>query len=160
MAEPAHVPPILVIGTGNLRRGDDAVGLVVARGLRTRLAHGATLIEFRGDGAALLELWRGARAVILVDAAATDGHVGAIARFDATAGLLPLSLHASSTHAFGAGEAIELARALGALPPTVLVYAITGQRFTFGAGLSPAVKAAARLVIEEVAHAVRDLGAP
>ena len=54
-----------------------------------------------------------------------------------------------------AGEAIELARALGELPPNFLVYAITGQRFTLGAGLSPAVKAAAGLMIEAIACQVR-----
>jgi Ni,Fe-hydrogenase maturation factor len=43
--------PILVIGVGNAFRGDDAVGLIVARRLRRSGAKGLTVIEESG--------WRG-----------------------------------------------------------------------------------------------------
>jgi hydrogenase maturation protease len=159
VAEPARGQRVLVVGCGNPIRGDDRVGLVIARVLRLRLPPHVAVIAHCGDGTALLEMWQGARAVILIDAAHSDGDPGRVLRFDAAAGPLPVSLRAPSTHAFGAGEAIELARALGELPPTFLVYVITGKRYTSGAGLSPQVKVAARLVLAELAQAVRSVRA-
>jgi hydrogenase maturation protease len=65
----------------------------------------------------------------------------------------------SSTHAFGVGEAIELARALGTLPGQVLVYGIEGSDFDAREGLSPAVDAAverlADAVLEELCTSAR-----
>ena len=43
---------------------------------------------------------------------------------------------ASSTHAVGIGEAIELARTLDRLPGRLIVYAVEGHRFDAGLGLS------------------------
>ena len=59
-----------------------------------------------------------------------------------------------STHALGAGTAIEMARVLGRLPAALAVYAVEGATFTLGAGLSPAAAAgaaeAAARILEEV----------
>jgi hydrogenase maturation protease len=126
------------------------VGLVIARALRRlRLLDAVTVIEHRGEGASLLDIWRDTQAVILVDAAAA-GVPGMVMRFDAAWGPLPVTLHTYSSHGIGAGEIIELARALGELPPVFVVYAIAGRRYTTGTRLSPEVKAAARKVIAEI----------
>ena len=55
-----------------------------------------------------------------------------------------------STHAFGLAEAVELARALGRLPPRLIVYGIEGKSFEAGVGLSPEVGAAVQEVVERV----------
>jgi len=44
----------LIIGIGNEYRSDDAVGLIVARRLKERLADSAIVLEQSGDGAALM----------------------------------------------------------------------------------------------------------
>jgi hydrogenase maturation protease len=129
----------MVIGVGNAWRGDDAAGLAVARRLRGTL----DALEHEGDGAGLVEAWRDRYDVVVVDAATSSGaSPGTVSRFDAHDGPLPARVLRSSTHAFGVADAVELARALGRLPPRLAVYAIEGADFTAGTGLSPPVAAA------------------
>ena len=61
---------------------------------------------------------------------------------------MPAGWFRYSTHAFGAAEAIELARVLGRLPRRLIVVGIEGARFDAGVGLSPEVAAA----VEDVAR--------
>jgi hydrogenase maturation protease len=56
--------PILVIGVGNEHRTDDAVGLHVARRLKQLSLENVMVIEENGEGASLLESWKGADTVI------------------------------------------------------------------------------------------------
>jgi hydrogenase maturation protease len=148
--ERKRMSPILVIGIGNEYRGDDGVGLIVARALRAKNLPETLIIESRGDGAALMEAWEAASTVILIDAASSGAKLGTIYRFDATSQLLPMGFSFHSTHAFGVAEAIGLARALQQLPSCLIVYAIEGKNFSAGIGLSPEVAQAAQKVVEQV----------
>ena len=56
----------------------------------------------------------------------------------------------ASTHLIGLADALELARALGRLPPRVVVYGIEGHRFGVGDPVSPAVAAAVDRVVAEL----------
>ena len=94
---------------------------------------------------------------ILVDAIAIASAAGLIHRFDATDEPVPGSVFGASTHAFGLGETIELARTLGKLRGTVFVYGITGADFTAGEGLSASVATAVHRVGAEILH---DLAQP
>jgi len=229
--------PVLVIGVGNLARGDDGVGLLVARKLRacvkklfgvpasaglegrstltrkfhTRLglptacsrnlqvaipgqtlaarrklkfaataceisglkrghqarvaAHarssthalrGAKLrrtkiVEATGESAGLMELWRGAEDVILVDAVQSGAKPGTIHRLDARTERVPIQFFHCSTHAFGVAEAVELGRLLGQLPPRLVIFGVEGRHFSVGQRLSPAVAAS----VEEAARRIR-----
>ena len=149
--------PLLVVGVGNDFRGDDAAGLFTVRFLRRflrRFLHTATqeadlpdvdVLEQSGEGAALVEAWRGYETVILVDAARSSAAPGAVHRFEVGAGPLPALLAGRlSTHAFGVAGAVEMARALDRLPPRLIIYAVEGKTFDLGAPLSPEVKEAAR----------------
>jgi len=49
---------------------------------------------------------------------------------------------------------VELARALGRLPPRLIIYGIEGKSFEAGAGLSPEVQAAVEGVVERVLREV------
>ncbi len=133
---------ILVIGVGNLDRGDDAAGLEVARALAQHALPNVVIRESSGDGAALLLDWQRFDMVILVDAMPPYGHAGRILCFDAIARHLPANLFADSTHTFGAAQGIELARALGLLPPTLIIYGIEGREFDIGAPVSAEVTGA------------------
>lgn len=145
----------LVIGIGNQERGDDAAGLEVARRLRAREPQEAVVRECAGQASCLLESWRGRPRVILIDAASGGGRrAGAIRRFEAGSEPLPTGLLHASTHSWGVAEAIEMARALGELPPQVVVYAIEGRSFGPGRYLSPAVARAVERVEKRI---VREL---
>jgi hydrogenase maturation protease len=132
-----------LIGVGNRWRGDDAAGLVVAARVRARLPRGIAVIEDRGEPLELIEACEGAQAAWLVDAVCSGAPPGTLHRFDAGERALPAGLFRVSTHRFGLADALELARALGRLPPRVVVYGIEGSRFAPGRPMSPAVAAAA-----------------
>jgi hydrogenase maturation protease len=145
---------VVVIGVGNQLRGDDAAGLEVLRRLAEgTLAEGVELRACSGEPASLLAAWSGADALFLVDAGEAGDPPGTVRRYDASAASLPTEGLRHSTHALGPAEAIELSRALGTLPPSVVVFTIEGQGYGQGEGLVPEVaagveEAAARLAEE------------
>ena len=139
-----------VIGIGNPLRGDDAVGLLVARRVRELADPEVEVMELEGEPARLIDAWQGARLAVVVDAVKSDAPEGAVMRFDATADPLPPSLSATSTHALGLGDAVEIARALDRLPERLIVFGVEGTRFQAGSDLSPAVAAAVQAVAEAV----------
>jgi hydrogenase maturation protease len=130
----------VIIGVGNEYRSDDAVGLVVARRLRELLADSATVLELNGDGVALMETWRGAETVIIIDAMRSGARPGTIHRFDANSQSIPKSSFRCSTHAFSVAEAIDLSRVLDDLPQRLVIYGIEGKNFDAGLGLSVEVE--------------------
>ena len=146
----------LIIGVGNEFRGDDGVGIVIARRLRAEAPAHVTILEASGEGAALMETWKGAPRVILIDATRSGSPPGTIHRLDAHAGPLPSQFFHYSTHAFSVAEAVEMARALGQLPPQLIVYGIEGKIYTAGEGLSPEVVKAADSVIGPLLHDAGD----
>ena len=150
------LPRVLVIGVGNAYRSDDALGLIAARQIAARRPGGVPnvrVVEASGDGTQLIEAWRDADVVIVIDAVHGErgAPAGTLHRFDAHEESLPAHLFHYSTHAFGVAEAIGLARALKRLPPQLIVYGIEGQVFEAGVGLSAEV---ARAVPSVVVHAV------
>lgn len=148
----------LVIGIGNPHRGDDAAGLEVARRLKAR-RDGLLVLESAGEAGYLMEAWRGAGQVILVDAVGGNGSPGRVYRLEPGQKPLPSALRHASTHSFGLLAAIELARALGCLPPRLIVYGIEGESFGHGRALSPAVAAAVEEVAAQVARDVEAIRA-
>ena len=154
----AHLAPrVLVVGVGNAYRSDDAVGLIAARQIAARHLPNVQVVEASGEGAALIETWRDAEVVVLIDAVhATRGALpGTIFRFDAHVQSLPANFFHYSTHAFGVAEAIELARALNQLPPRLMVFGIEGKLFDAGVGLSIEVERAVRSVVRRVRRSIR-----
>jgi hydrogenase maturation protease len=149
---------ILVIGVGNEYRSDDAVGILVARRLRELSLNSVTVIEKSGEGTELMESWKNADNVILVDAVASGAKPGMIHHFDARAHPIPTSYFRCSTHAFGVGEAIELARTLNQLPSNLTVFGIEGKIFNAGTGLSLDVQEAMKQVLELVLLQIRAAG--
>jgi len=142
--------PVLIVGVGNAHRGDDGVGLAVARQLGTR--QDAMVTQCDGEPARLVASLAGAIRAYIVDAADFGAAAGTILRVEASAGPLPATLGSMSTHGLGLAESLELARALGQLPPRCVVYAIQGTDFAPGTGLSAAVATAA----DEVVQRIRD----
>lgn len=140
----------VVIGVGNAYRGDDGAGLAVVERLRGRVPEGVDVVACEEEPTRLMDAWEGAESVVVVDAVASGREPGSLHRFDA--GTEPVLARAfrSSTHAFGVGEAIELARALGTLPAHVLVYGIEGAAFAAREGLSAPVEAAVGLLADAV----------
>ncbi len=147
--ESARLDRAPVLGLGNARRGDDAIGLAVARELARR---GVAVAEAREPFAVLDWLERPCRerASIVVDAMASGAPPGTLRWFDASAAPLPEGAFALSTHDLGLAEIVELARALDRLGPRLLVLGIEAERFEDGAPLSPRVARAALVASDEI----------
>ncbi|GAA1824996.1 hydrogenase maturation protease [Luedemannella flava] len=134
----------VVIGVGNELRRDDGVGpavLDLLRALRPvppELA-GVTLAVTDGEPTRMIDLWADADLAVVVDAvrAPTDppGRRYELALPEAGAvGGAPVS-----SHHVGLGDTVALAGTLDRLPRELLVLAVAGADFGFGAGLTPAV---------------------
>lgn len=141
---------MLVIGVGNEYRGDDGVGILIARRLQAQMPENVDVLIQSGEGAALMEAWKGAENVIIVDAVHSGAPPGTVFRLDAGSQPLPSNFFHYSTHAFSVAEAVELSRALQQLPDNLMVYGIEGKTFDAGAALSPEVEVAARKVTEQI----------
>ncbi|HEY6270473.1 MAG TPA: hydrogenase maturation protease [Terriglobales bacterium] len=154
MPSSAENTAILVIGIGNEYASDDAAGLLVARRLKQAGRADFAIREESGEGAALIEAWKSAARVIVIDAVRSGGDPGGLHRLDASGAPLPAESFRGSTHAFGLYEAVELARSLGDLPQRMIVFGVEGQNFAAGRSVSPAVEHAidsvARAVLEEI----------
>jgi len=144
----------VVVGVGNPLRGDDAVGIAVAERLRGRVPEDVQVLECEQEPSRLLDAWGDADLALVVDACSSGEAPGTVSRFDASSDPLPTRVFRSSTHAFGVGDAVELARALDRLPRRVVVFGVEGGQFTAGAPLSPEVRSAVERVAQDV---VREL---
>jgi len=142
----------LIIGCGNLHRGDDAAGMLVAHRLQEL---GVPARECQGEAMRLMEAWRGCSAVVIIDAVVTGAEAGHIMTWDAHQAPLASGPFRCSSHGFGIAEAIELARTLGRLPPRLTIYGIEGTSFERGAPPSPAVKRAVEAVSQRILHDYR-----
>jgi hydrogenase maturation protease len=145
-------PRLKVIGVGNAWRGDDAVGLLVARRLQADQLPEVEIVECQGTVTAVREAWKDAAGVIVVDAVVSGGSPGAIYRFNGHGGGVPVQLSRSpSSHGWGVAEALALGKVLQELPPYLIIYGIEGQNFGPGQEVSQEVAAA----IPEAARSIR-----
>jgi hydrogenase maturation protease len=140
-----------VFAIGHTARGDDAVGHALVERIRDLEGPGLSR-AFCADGAALLDVgpeqfdcW------VIVDAF-IGGSPGTVVTTTDRA-LVRDSVRPASTHTLPVPDALEIARALGTLPPVVHVIGVIGSDFTLGAALSPAVERA----LPEAERALREL---
>jgi hydrogenase maturation protease len=144
-----------IIGIGNANCGDDAAGCFVAQALRERELPAVRILSASGEPADLLEKFPADGVLILVDAMAEVEGCGRIHRMDTSNDALPIEAFSSySTHGMGLPEAIEMARALGRLPPAVIVYGVEGRNFQPGDPLSPEVEEGIERLVEQLVEAL------
>lgn len=137
---------------GNPFRGDDGVGLAVIRRLEEvyKLSEDVQLIQHTGDGIHLINLWETNNKVIIVDAAQGGKRPGAVHRISISETEFPQQLAGYSSHSFGVAEAIALARVIKRLPQQLIVFAVEGTTFDYGASLSPRVEKAVDTLVEQI----------
>jgi hydrogenase maturation protease len=142
---------VLVVGCGNLLRGDDGVGPILVRHLWERgMPDGLRLVDGGTAGMDVAFQMRGAQKVVIIDASATGVAPGTVYRVPGAefADLPPLAgLH---THSFRWDHAIAFARwALAEHCPTdITVFLIEAGNVAMGADLSPEVNTAMEQVID------------
>ncbi len=135
----------LIIGCGNLLRGDDAVGPVVVRRLLDRgLPAGVEVADGGTSGMDVAFRMRGADRVVLVDACTSGGEPGSIYRMrgEDVEQLPPLD--GINLHSFRWDHALAFGRWVlkDDYPTDIVVYLIEAASFGFGDPLSELVEAA------------------
>jgi hydrogenase maturation protease len=143
----------LVIGCGNLLRGDDAVGPVLVRRLLDRgLPDGVEVADGGTSGMDVAFRMRGARRVVLVDACTSGGEPGTLYRLDGRDVEQLPALETLNLHSFRWDHALAFARWLlkDEYPDEICVYLVEAGAFEFGAPLSPAVDAATDRLVDHL----------
>jgi hydrogenase maturation protease len=142
---------VQVIGVGNEYRGDDGIGPVVVGCLSEReLPPQVHVCSHDGEPMSLVASWEISDIIILIDAVDCGAPPGTIFRLDGEKIRPASGLVAGSSHDLGVAQAISLARALGRLPRTLIVFGVQGEQFTLNSSLSPSV----REVVETLANQV------
>ncbi len=146
----------LVAGVGSPDRGDDALGIEIARAVSRSVTEGVGIEEITGDLTALLDRWTGIRLAVVVDAMRSSVPPGSIERVEL--GTPDFSRWAGrfSTHGLSLPDTVALGRALEKMPERLILYGVEAESMEFGTGLSaPAAKA----VPEAASLILRDLSA-
>ncbi|HEY5144399.1 MAG TPA: hydrogenase maturation protease [Solirubrobacteraceae bacterium] len=143
----------LVVGCGNLLRGDDAVGPVLVRRLLDRgLPAGVEVADAGTSGMDVAFRMRGAARVIVVDAAQTGGEPGTLYRLtgEDVEELPPLA--GLNLHSFRWDHALAFGRwALkDEYPEDVAIYLVEAGGLELGAPLTPAVDRAVDALVERL----------
>jgi hydrogenase maturation protease len=144
---------VLVVGCGNLLRGDDGVGPILIRHLFERgVPDGARLVDGGTAGMDVAFQMRGAGKVVIIDASATGAAPGTIYRVPGSALENVPPLQGLHTHSFRWDHAIAFARwALGqACPQDITVFLIEAAGVEMGAALSEPVLVAMEKVISVI----------
>lgn len=150
---------LVIIGCGNLTRGDDGVGPWVAQQLLVWHAeHPKPSIQIYDAGTAGMEVMfqaKGADALVIVDACLTDSAPGTLyevpgAELDAEPD------NAYNLHDFRWDNALFTGRKIfgDAFPTDVTVFLIEAQTIEFGIGLSPKVQGTADRVVGKITEKI------
>lgn len=102
----------------------------------------------------LIEHLEGLDVAVVVDAVRTGSPPGTVHVVEVADGPLPAELGLASTHAFGVGEALELARMLGRAPRRVVIVGVEGAAFGMGDPVTPQVEAALAGAAEQVLRTI------
>jgi hydrogenase maturation protease len=153
--EPAPSPDagdVVVVGCGNLLRGDDGVGpLLVRRIWEIGVPHGVRLADGGTAGMDVAFQMNGAREVVIVDACTTGAQPGTIFEIPGdeveTPPLAGMNLHAFRwDHALAFGKWLLKDR----FPERVTVFLIEAQSLSHGDPLSAPVERAMHEVANEL----------
>jgi hydrogenase maturation protease len=143
----------VIIGVGNLDRGDDGVGVVVAGLAGSRSGVSVRTVNDPFD---IVDAWGYADRAVVVDATRGATAPGEVTVLDVGEGSFPPAFPSSSSHGLGLADAVALGKALGRLPRHLVVIGIEGEAFD-GVGLSTHVAAsvdrAVEAVLEVICHA-------
>jgi hydrogenase maturation protease len=152
-------PRALVVGIGNVLRGDDGFGVEVAKRLQAlaEVTARAKVIEVGIGGIHLVqELMEGYDLLVIADAVDRGGEPGRLYILELEAPATPSALEAwerdlTDMHEAGPSKALVMARALGVLPPRVLLVGCQPERTEeVELGLTPRVERAVDQAVARV----------
>lgn len=133
----------LVLGLGNLFRGDDGVGPRIIEELIHRgVPEGVAVQDVGNAGLDLLNILEGWKRAVIVDTAEMGQEPGRFVRFTPDEVQLTQASTRVSLHDAGLSEVLALADALNRTLPELVIFGVQPAEFGWREGLSPAVEAA------------------
>lgn len=132
---------VRVIGVGQCYRGDDAVGLIVAKHVRALAPERVEVVTESSDAAALLAAFEGVDVCVAIDSGRHGGAPGAVLRLHPTE-VAATRGGATSSHGNALAEAVALGAELRSLPSHFRIVAVVGTNFCVGGAMSAPVHAA------------------
>jgi hydrogenase maturation protease len=151
------VPGTLIVGIGS-EHGDDRVGWIVADKLRRQLIANSN-VEVRTATVPLdlIDWLEGVDELQICDACESSGGDEEVHRFawndqSFVAGSRGVftERRATGTHGFGVVEVLQLLKAMGRLPKSVVIWAIPGKLFDVNSQLSPGTGEFVQHVVEKI----------
>jgi hydrogenase maturation protease len=142
---------VLILGLGNLLRGDDGVGPQVIEALNEcGLPEGVTALDGGTGGLDLLHVLEGWERAIIIDAADVRCEPGQFVRFTPDEARFVASEDTMSLHNAGLAEALALADAVGQPLPDLVIFGVQPAHVGWGERLSRAVKATLPALVDAV----------
>lgn len=146
----------LVLGVGNPILSDDGVGIHVARELKRKDLQGVDVEELAASGLELLDVVRGYRKVVIIDAIqTTNGRPGEFYVLEEKD--FEKSVHGSSPHGVNIATALAMGRKIvpEEMPDEVVFVAVEAEDLVnVNESLTPKVKAALPRVVDRVVSEV------
>lgn len=141
---------IKIIGLGNEYRGDDYIGLAIARKIKNILGENSKIeVKEVSDPSRLLNIIEKEDEVIIIDSAKSGAAPGTMWRFEIIPGEELLE-HTFSTHTIPLQKILELLRFSDNAPRKIIIYAVEGKEFGEGKGLTEKVESAVDRVSESI----------
>ena len=138
------VPPVLVLGLGNILLGDDGVGPALLREVH-RLYAGVPTVECVDGGTqgmSLLGYLAGREALVILDAFAGGRNPGAVSVLEGAEVLGCGVTRSTTAHEGNAGELLAAAQLLDGLPERIFLVGVEPERVRTELGLSQRVTSA------------------
>jgi hydrogenase maturation protease len=150
-------PPVLVLGVGNILLSDEGVGVRIVEELqRHRLPECVEVVDGATRAMELVDIMRGRKKVIIVDALAADTEPGAVFKFGPRQ-LAETKKMSVSVHDIGVHEAIFLLSLTAELPEDITFYGIQPGSLELHEGLTTEVATAAVKVIDFILKDLQDI---
>ncbi len=149
---------VVVVGIGNTIRGDDGVGIYLARALRGVLRGRCEIKELATAGLDVLDAISGYQRAVVIDAIRTPGGVpGEVRRFRLSD--FRGSSHMPPRHALDLGQAVALGKRLwGGQVPEVEVLAVeTKEVSEFSDALSPELRERFSAILDVVKQRIEEI---
>ena len=157
MTEMAELGRSIVIGTGNSFRSDDAVGLAAAACLLEHdMPPGIEVIVSGTDEFGLIELFKKAENVVIIDAVSTGRPPGTVSVFDLDKVNMVSRSSNVNLHGFGLADTIVLAEALG-ISPNITIVGVEPQSTSSGKHLTPLITSKLPVAVQTVLSLIRGI---
>ena len=141
--------PVLVLGVGNLLRGDEGIGIHVVETMASmELPAGVEVLDGGTAGLDLVDDISGRELVVIVDAIQSDQPSGSIVRLRGSQSLLD---HAGmSMHDAGVASALAACKFTGDVPTKVVMIGIVPESLGWTTCLSPRLQSGLQHIVDIV----------